>query len=151
MYPDSRVADLITSSFVPVRAHVKQQAEQFRELGARYSAQWTPTILILDPEGTERHRIEGFLPAEEFMAQLVLGLGHAAFAHNGFGGAQQRFDEVLKRYPDTDAAAEALYWTGVSKYKATGDGGALAETARAFETRYRDTVWAKKSAVWRAD
>jgi hypothetical protein len=150
VYPDPRVAELVSGLFVPVRVHVKQQADQFQKLGAKYSAQWTPTILILDSDGEERHRIEGFLPGEEFMAQLILGLGHAAFAGGDFAEAQQRFHEVLDRYGKTDAAPEALYWAGVSKYKESGNAEALAETARAFQTRYSDSVWAKKSTVWKA-
>ena len=31
-------------------------------------------MLILDPNGEERYRIEGYLPVEEFRAQLELGL-----------------------------------------------------------------------------
>ena len=45
-------------------------------------------------------------------------------------------------------AAEALYWAGVAKYKATGDAAALGETAEAFSTRFRDSPWAKKASVW---
>lgn len=45
-------------------------------------------------------------------------------------------------------APEALYWAGVSKYKASGDPGALARTAEAFRTRFTDSPWAKKASVW---
>jgi hypothetical protein len=56
---------------------------------------------------------------------------------------------VVADYPDTEPAAQALYWAGVSRYKATKDGAALAETANAFAVRYTDTSWAKKASVWR--
>ena len=105
---------------------------------------------MLDPDGVERHRIEGFLPAEEFVAHLVLGLGQIAFHAKQFADAQQRFREVVTSFHESDAAPEAQYWAGVSRYKATGDAVALAETARAFDQRYRDTVWAKKASVWKA-
>jgi hypothetical protein len=55
---------------------------------------------------------------------------------------------VVERHPQSDAAAEALYWAGVSRYKATNDGAALSETAAAFKTRYTDSTWAKKASVW---
>lgn len=45
-------------------------------------------------------------------------------------------------------APEALYWAGVSKYKGTGDPGALQETAAHFKTRFTDSSWAKKASVW---
>jgi thioredoxin family protein len=148
VYPDPRVAELVSERFIPVRVHVKEQPEDFKRLGAKFSAQWTPTILIIDPAGEVRHRIEGFLPAEEFLAQLTLGLAHAAFANQRFADAERLFREVLATHPETDAAPEAQYWAGVSRYKATGDATALAETARAFKERYSDSTWATKASVW---
>jgi len=103
---------------------------------------------MLDEAGEERHRVEGFLPAADFISQLALGRAKAAFASGEFAEAERRFREVVDRYPNADAAAEALYWAGVSHYKATGDAGALKETARQFRERYTDTSWAKKASVW---
>ena len=60
---------------------------------------------------------------------------------------REKFREAVERYPDTDAAAEALYWAGVARYKATNDPSALEQTAEAF-TRYPGSVWAKKASVW---
>jgi hypothetical protein len=142
------VARFIEQNFVPVRVHVREQKDEFKRLGGRYGVQWTPTILVLDPKGEERHRIEGFLPAEDLIPQLVLGAGHAAFAQGDFAAAETRFREVVDTHPDSDSAPEALYWAGVSRYKATDDAAVLADTARQFRERYRDTPWAKKASVW---
>jgi hypothetical protein len=150
VYPESRVSEFVTRHFVPVRAHVRDQAELFQQLGQRFNAQWTPTVLIVDPDGRERHRIEGFLPADEFLAQLRLGLGHSAFARGRFSEAEPLFREVTDGHPETDAAAEAQYWAGVSRYKATNDAAALTDTARAFAERYQDSTWAKKASVWKS-
>ena len=49
------VVDFVTRHFVPVRVHVKHNAEAFATLGERFNAQWTPTILIIDSSGAERH------------------------------------------------------------------------------------------------
>lgn len=148
MYPDLTVAATINENFEPVRVHVRNQRDEFKRLGARYNAQWTPTILLIDSEGEERHRIEGFLPKDEFLPQLELGLARSAFAHGSFSEAERRYRAIVDRYPQTDAAPEAQYWAGVSKYKATGDAKALAETAVAFRERYQDSTWAKKASVW---
>jgi len=144
------VIGFISENFIPVRVHVREQADEFKRLGARYNAQWTPTILVIDPSGEERHRIEGFLPAPDFLAQLTLGLGHAAFKRSDFREAEKWFREVVEKYPQTEAAAEALYWAGVARYKATGDASALADTARRFRDRYQESSWAKKASVWGA-
>lgn len=150
MYPDREVGRFVEEQFVPVRAHVREQSDEFKRLGARYDAHWTPTILVIDPSGAERHRIEGFLPVEDFRAQLALGLAHSAFGQGEFQEADRRFRRVVERHPETDAAAEALYWAGVSRYKATDDAAALGDTARQFRERYTDTTWAKKASVWNA-
>ena len=150
MYTDPRVADFIRDHFVPVRVHVKAQADEYKRLSAQYSAQWTPTILIIDTDGQERHRIEGFLPADDFLAQLALGLAHTEFARGDFAAAERRFRTVLERHAASDVAPEALYWAGVAHYKATGDPAALKETAGAFSKRYPQSTWAKKASVWAA-
>jgi Tetratricopeptide repeat len=148
VYPDERVVKLVQDNFIPARVHVKEQPEDFRRLGQRYNAQWTPTLLIIDPEGTERHRVEGFLPVEDILAQLTLGLAHSAFARQRWDEAERRFREVLDRFPNTESAPEALYWAGVSRYKGKGDASALGETARQFARRYQQSSWAKKASVW---
>jgi tetratricopeptide (TPR) repeat protein len=138
----------VTEHFLPVRVHVREQPEAWKRLGERYGVQWTPTILVVDPSGAERHRIEGFLPVDELLAQLTLGLGKSAFARQQFGEAERWFREAVERYPDADAAPEALYWAGVALYKKTNDATALAHTAEALTRQYPDSVWAKKASVW---
>jgi TolA-binding protein len=148
VYGSPTVAALIADHFVPVRVHVKQK-DDFARLSAAYDAKWTPTALILDGEAAERHRIEGFLPRDDFAAQLLLGRAHVARGASHFAEAERRYKLVIEEYPLTDAAAEAQYWAGVSRYKETGEAHALVETARAFESRYQESAWAKKASVWR--
>jgi hypothetical protein len=47
-----------------------------------------------------------------------------------------------------DVAAEALYWAGVSKYKATNDPSPLRQADRELKERYPESSWAKKASVW---
>ena len=148
MYSDSRVARFIADQLEPVRVHVREQKDEYKRLSERYDAQWTPTILVLDSEGQERHRIEGFLPVDDFQSQVALGLAKSAFQRKDYGEAERRYREIVDKFPSTDAAAEALYWAGVSKYKGSGDASALKATGAAFRDRYQDTAWAKKASVW---
>jgi hypothetical protein len=129
---------------VPVEAHIKEHPAYFH----RFDAVWTPTILILDSDGTERHRVEGYLPREEFRAQLESGLARVAFMHKQWAEAERRYGQVVERYPDSKAAPEAVYWRGVSHYKATNDHTALGEVAEQFKHNYQDSVWAQKASVW---
>jgi hypothetical protein len=144
VYPDPKVTEFISQNLIPVRLHVKTHPEAME----RFAVQWTPTVLLLDPTGHERHRIEGFLPTQDFLTQLNLGLAHAAFRANRFEDSERRFRDIVERFPNTDAAAEAQYWAGVSSYKRSNDAAALTKTAQAFKDRYSDTQWAKKASVW---
>lgn len=144
MYPDQRVSALIEQRFIPIKIHVKENPQAFE----RFGAQWTPTVIVADDDGTERYRFEGYLPAEDFMANLALGLAKRAFAHGDWVQAESGFRTVLDRHPESEVAPEALYWAGVSRYKASNDAAALQETAKAFQQRYSDSAWAKKSSVW---
>ena len=151
MYPQERVARFIEENFIPVRLHLREQAEDFQRIGERYGALWTPTILELDPDGNEHHRVEGFLEVDDFLAQLKLGLGKIAFNAKRWEEAERTFEDVVNQHGNTDAASEALYWAGVSRYKASGDPRELARTAAAFTARYQDSTWAKKASIWKAD
>jgi TolA-binding protein len=140
----------ITEHFIPVRLHVKEQAADFKRYGDRYSAHWTPTILELDSGGVEQHRIEGFLATDDFLAQLELGLAHAAFKHEDWKEAERRFREVFRRDPRSDVAPEAEYWAGVSRYKASHDAGDLTATWQELTRDHPDSTWAKKASIWSA-
>ena len=144
MYPNPKVMEFIVKNFIPVRCHVKTHAKDME----RFAVQWTPTVLLLDPSGHERHRVEGFLPVDDFLVQLHMGLAHAAFRANRFDESEKRFRSVVEQFPNSEAAAEAQYWAGVSKYKGSNDAGALKQTAQAFKNRYTDTSWAKKASIW---
>jgi TolA-binding protein len=148
VYADPQVARYLSEHLETVRVHVRDQKDEYKRLSERYNAQWTPTVLILDADGEERHRIEGFLPADDFLSQIALGLAKSAFQRKDYGEAERRYREIVDRFPSSEAAPEALYWAGVSNYKATGDPSALRATTTAFGQRYQDTAWAKKASVW---
>ncbi len=105
-------------------------------------------MLVLDSHGKERWRIEGYLPKEEFRAQLELGLGRVAFVQKQFAEAERRYAGILEHYPDSKAAPEALYWRGVSRYSATHDHAVLAELAKEFARKYPGSFWGLKTAAW---
>jgi TolA-binding protein len=124
--------------------HIKEHPVNFH----RFDVPWTPTVLILDANGVERQRLEGYLPNEEFRAQLDMGLARVAFMNKNWTDAERRYGEVLDRYPNSKVAPEALYWKGVSHYKATNDHTVLGELPQQFEQKYPDSVWALKTAAW---
>ena len=149
MWPDERIVRFVNENFLPARVHVKDDPAAFKQFSERYQAPWTPTILLVDPNGVEQHRIEGFLPADDLLGQLMLGRAKLAFQQQKWAEAERLFREIVDKLPQTDGAPEALYWAGVAEYKATGDPASLQATGRAFTTRYQNSTWAKKASVWK--
>ena len=129
---------------MPLEAHIKERPVYFH----RFDASWTPTVLILDSNGVERFRLEGYLPKDEFRAQLELGLARVAFMNKNWAEAERRYTEVLDKYPESKVAPEALYWKGVSHYKTTNDHTILGELPGQFQEKYPDSIWAQKTLAW---
>jgi len=138
------VGTFISENFVPVKIHVKEQPQNFK----RFGAQWTPTILIMTSDGDEAHRIEGFLPVEDFLAQLELGLGKALLREEKFQEAESHLRAVASEHADSESAPQALYWAGVAAYKGTKDPGKLKETYQNLLKRFPSSEWTRKGVVW---
>jgi len=70
------------------------------------------------------------LPAKEFVCPF--GIGRAAWHSDATrnGRAETILPAVAESYADTSVAADAIYWRGVSHYKATNDHTVLGEVAR---------------------
>ena len=96
----------------------------------------------------ECHRIEGFLPVDDLLAQLELGLGKVSFKEEKYAEAEKRFRTVAQNYPSTEAAPEAAYWAGVSAYKASNDPKRLTETQQVLQSKFPSSQWARKAMVW---
>jgi outer membrane protein assembly factor BamD (BamD/ComL family) len=114
----------------------------------RYGVKWTPTIIFLDLDGDEHHRFVGFLPPEDFIAQIILGKGKVEFDGDHYEQAMQFFQEILVRYPRADAAPEAQYYLGVTKYKASHDPKELKLGWEGLQRDYPNSEWAKKAQVY---
>ncbi len=130
--------------FVPVKIHIKERKQDF----GRFKVEWTPTLVLSEADGTERYRFEGYLPPEEFAARIQLGLAKAAFGRGEFEHAHRAFETVVSRFVRTDAVPEAIYWSGVSQYKATGKPEFLKEAGLKLKQKYPQSEWAKKGSVW---
>ncbi len=138
------MARFITENFIPVKIHIKERPQDF----GRFKAEWTPTEIVAEPDGTERYRFEGFLPIDDFLAKLQIGLAKAAFSRGQFAEAENAFRALASKYPLGETAPEAVYWAGVSAYKATGSGEALQKTGLELHAKYPQSDWAKKGSVW---
>jgi TolA-binding protein len=138
------VQKFVGEHFVPIKIHIKERPQDF----GRFKAEWTPTVIVAEADGTERHRYVGYLPVDDFLAQLQLGLAKVAFSRGQFAEAQQSFAAVVHKHPQSEAAPEAVYWTAVSSYKATGKPEFLKQGGEQLRAEYPQSDWAKKGSVW---
>ncbi len=139
-YPNDEVMDFIGDHFIPLKVNIKGNPE----LACQFWINWSPGILILDHEGREHYRMSGYLPPQEYIAQLALGRGKAALNSQDYPEAIQRFSEVVCHHRDSDASPEAHYWMGVAKYKKDGIPEGLMHDWRYLREKYPQSIWTKK-------
>lgn len=105
-------------------------------------------MLLLDSDGKERVRLEGYLTNRDFVAALENGLGRIAFVHKNYTDAERWYGDVVERFVQSHFAPEAMYWRAVSHYKATNDHTVLGKVAEELRTTYSTSVWATKAIPW---
>ncbi|PYV67210.1 MAG: hypothetical protein DMG96_39960 [Acidobacteria bacterium] len=109
---------------------------------------WTPTVLLLDKDGKERVRLEGYLPNNDFLAALESGLGRIAFVSKKFPDAERWYNDVVTRLGESHSAPGAMYWRAVAHYKATDDHTVLSRVAEDLRSQFAESVWAVKAIPW---
>ena len=143
-YPDERVAKFISLNFVPVQVQTSNQT-----LMQRFAVSWTPTLLVLDADGREHYRAVGFFSPEDLVATFLTAKGRWALGTDQLPEARALFEEVISGYPDKDAAAEALFFLGVAKYKLSHDPKPLRETYDQLTAKFPQSTWAKQADHYR--
>jgi len=143
-YPNEKVVEFIERHMVPIQVLFDSQP-----LAAKFNIQWTPTVITLDEEGKEHHRTVGFLSPEEFIPLLMLGLTKCHFDRGKFNEAIEMSEKILKDYPKSDAAPEAVYVRGVALYKSTHSADPLKEAYKRLMAEYPSSEWAKRAQPYR--
>jgi len=118
-------------------------------LAKEFNIKWTPTVITLDAEGKEHHRTVGFLPPEELIPSLMLGMVKSYFDQEKFEKALSLLDQLLKEHPRSDSAPEALYLQGVSRYKSTDDPKHLKAAYEKLQAEYPSSEWTKRAYPYR--
>jgi len=102
-YPDPRVVDLVHKELVATRINISSD----RAFALRYQVNATPTLLVLDGDGAERNRSVGYLPPEQLIPYLLLGLGKAHYFNGRFRKALAALQRLVTEFPQSAAAQEA--------------------------------------------
>jgi hypothetical protein len=142
-YSDHRVAGFIERDCVPVKVAVTDEPALVDE----YLVTWTPTIVFADERGRAHYRVEGYHPPAEFVARLALATGRFLLNGDRFAEAAVRFEGVSARHPGTAAAAEALYWHGVARFKERHDPAELRPSWDRLAGEFPDSEWALRTRI----
>jgi thioredoxin-related protein len=86
---------------------VRVYTNSLPQWATRFTIQYTPTVITLDGDGKEHHRTVGFLPPEEFIPSLMLGIGKAHFEAKEFTKARAILEWLLTEFPRSQAASAA--------------------------------------------
>ncbi len=140
---DDAVVALVERETAPVIINTESSAE----LAKKYRIDWTPAFVVADESGVELERWVGYLPAEEFMAQLMLSKGLAAFHLDRLVEAEREFDMLIDGFPTSELVPEATYFRGIASLK-HGDSASLATMCQIMQERYPDSQWTKRCSIW---
>lgn len=114
-----------------------------------YAITWTPTIIIMDPEGEEHYRFTGFLPPAEFSAAIILEGAKTELDLKNYDLAIKCFDEVIEKYPGTFAVPESIFYLHVAKYLSTHDPKNLRAGFDVLAKEFPGSVWATKATPYK--
>ncbi|TLD41886.1 MAG: hypothetical protein JETT_1827 [Candidatus Jettenia ecosi] len=143
-YPEKRVNEFITNSFIPLR--VRSDAQP---IATNFNLKWTPTHIVLDTEGKEHHRTIGFLSPEELIPSLLLGIAKVHFDLSEFKEAISKLEKVLSDFPESGSAPEAMYLRGVCLYKSTNNSKGLKDAYEQLQNTYPESEWTKRASPYR--
>jgi TolA-binding protein len=141
-YPQTAVSDAINAHCVPLQIDNTQPTAE--PLLQKYRHIWTPDLRILEADGTELYRWNGYLPPFEFAPQLLVAVAHAHLRLKQFDPAIEIYEDVVKRFPTSLFAPEALYFLGTSKYRKTHESTELLRGWHELEKSFPASEWTVK-------
>jgi thioredoxin-related protein len=102
-YPDPATVQMVHDYLIAVRVQIRSEPV----LAQKFAVQYTPTVVTLDEDGIERHRSVGFLPPQEFVPSILLGIGKAYYEKRRFNKAGAALGRLLSMYPESRWVMEA--------------------------------------------
>lgn len=142
-WADPRVQEYVTKAVVPWRFDLIERPDLAEQLGVV----WRPTVLVCDTQWRAGHRVIGYLPPEEMLAQIPLGVGKVRFGQGRWTESEKHFEAVAQSYPGTEAAPEAQYWLGASRYQREQKPNGLIAAWNDLMERWPASRWATRASV----
>ena len=128
---------MVSEWFVPVRINRVDQEELFKT----YRVLWTPTIIIIGPDGQEHARFTGFLPPDELCARLILDGAKAELNLGNVELAEKCLGNVIEKFPNTFAVPEAVFYQGVAGFVQGHDPRGLRTGVDRLKEQFPQSEW----------
>ncbi|MGV3722880.1 MAG: hypothetical protein ACO1SX_18430 [Actinomycetota bacterium] len=146
-YPNPEVEQYLTQHFIPTQFNVVEQPEAM----SRFNTPWTPTLIVLDADGKEHRRSQGYLDPKRLVAELSLARLQAAIVRQGVQLARQLSEETRRLTAgDPVREPETLYWSSVAAYKASNDANNLVQGWNQLLDEFPESDWARKAEFIRS-
>ena len=142
-YPNEKVVEFINKNIIPLRVSFDAQP-----LAKDFNIKWTPTLVVVDAASQEHSRTVGFLPPEELIPSLLLGIAKTYFDGDQAAETIPFLDNLLKGYPRSSAAPEAVYLHGVASFKNTHDPKPLKGAYERLLAEYPESEWVKRASPY---
>lgn len=147
-YPHPEVVAELAANFVCFKANLMERHPDFVEASGGTPVPWAPTLVYSDGRGRIHRRSVGWLPPEDFVADLRTARGLYAITRRRADTAEELLVGVVEEQPQAPAAPEAAYWLGVGRFLGgKRDIQALADSWRELRRRFPDSDWALKAEV----
>lgn len=138
-YQEPAVVKTIDELFVPVQVNTQDAAN--KPILERFRQFWTPDLRVIGSDGFDYLGWNGYLPPFELVPQLLVGIARADMRCNQEAQAVPFYEEVLRRFPTSQAAPEAQYYLAVARYKSSHEGSDLLGGWRDLRLRYPESPW----------
>jgi hypothetical protein len=143
-YPETFVAEIIERDGVPVQIDNSQDPNKTLLDGIHHI--WTPDVRILNADGAELYRWDGYLPPAEYAARALTGFAQACLRTRNYARADELYVEVLRRFPSSLAAPEAQYYLGVTRYRADPDSNEMLHQWSILRSKYPQSEYRVKQS-----
>ena len=139
-YPSESVVNFIKENLIPLR--VDESEESFYD---EFNAIWTPAQFVLDYNGHEMQKKIGFVDPDDFMAYMMLGIAKVRLSNNEFDTAHVQLKRLFEQFPNSDAMPEAIYFSGVIRFKEKNDSMELKDAYEKLLNEYPASGWTRRA------
>ncbi len=144
-FPEPAVAGTINNTYIPLQINTKEASA--KPIVERFRQVWTPDARILDADGFEYYRWNGYLPPFEFLPQMFVAEAHARLRQKKVEAAAEVYHKVVERFPTSRVAPEAAYFAAVASYRASDKPEELENGWKKLRSFYPLSDWRLKQTM----